>query len=113
MNTTESSLKRSRRLSNRPYSMTSLVERGTSVPCLLALRQLFAEPAHGPIKMMQLQFIYAVDAIIIAPMLAGPVGAGHHQPMQHGQEYRALDGELEAAPGEQALEYATTTAPLP
>src|SRR4029077_5269353 len=63
-----------------------------------SLRHFSAEPAHGAIEMMEFQLVDAVDAIIVAPMLASTVGARNHEPMQHGQEHRALDRELEPAP---------------
>ena len=71
---------------------------------LLRRRQFLAEPSHGAVEVMELQPRDAVDAVVVAPLLAGAVGAGHHQPMQDGQEDGALDGKLEAAIGEQLLE---------
>ncbi len=80
---------------------------------LLGLRQLFAQPAHGAIEMMELQLIDAVDAVIVAPMLAGAVGTRHHEAMQHRQEHCTLDRELEPAPGQELLNHGAATALLP
>src|SRR5262249_16875774 len=80
---------------------------------LLALRQLLTKPAHGGIEMMEFEFIDTIDAIILAPMFTRPVGARHHQAMQHGQEHRAFDRELETPPRKQILHNGTAPALLP
>ena len=58
-------------------------------------RQLLAEPSHGAVEMMEIEPLDAVDAVIVTPVLAGTVGARHHQSMQDGQKDGALDRELE------------------
>ncbi len=63
--------------------------------------------------MMELQLVDAVDTVIVAPMLAGAVGTRHHEAMQHRQEHRTLDRELEAAPGQELLNHGAATALLP
>ena len=62
-----------------------------------------------------MQVIDARDAVVVAPLLAGAIRTGHHQPMQHGEEHRALDRKLEAAPGEQLVHHrsALGVAPRP
>src|ERR1019366_4399806 len=80
---------------------------------LLALRQFLAQPGHGAIEMMEPEIIDAVDAVILAPVLAGTVRARYHKTMQYGQEHRALNRELEAAPGQQILHHGAATAVLP
>src|SRR5215470_5460568 len=64
---------------------------------------------------MQVQVIDARDAVVVAPLLADAIRTGHHQPMQHGEEHRALDRKLEAAPGEQLVHHrsALGVAPQP
>lgn len=42
--------------------------------------------------MVQLQVLCAADAIVVTPLLAGAIGAGHHQSVQDGQEDGALSG---------------------
>ena len=87
--------------------------RGQRARGLLRLRQLLSQPSHGAIQMMELQIVDAIDAVIVTPMLAGTVGARHHQAMQHSQEHRALDCELEAAFGQQAIHHGSAPALLP
>ncbi len=53
---------------------------------------------------MQLQFTDAVDAVVVAPLLAGAIGAGDHEPVQNGEEDGAFDGKREVAIGEQLIE---------
>lgn len=64
---------------------------------LLLLRQLLAQPRHRPIEMMQIELLDAGDGVILAPAIGGAVGAAHEQPVQHGQEHRALEREFVAA----------------
>ena len=63
--------------------------------------------------MMEIEFVDAVDAIIVAPMLASTVGARHHEAMQHSQEHCALDREFEPAPGQQPLHHGVASALMP
>jgi len=46
-------------------------------------------------------------------LLAGPVRAGDHDPVQHGGEDGALDRELEAPPGEKVLHHRAAAGLLP
>jgi hypothetical protein len=46
-------------------------------------------------------------------LLAGPIRAGHHDPVQHGGEDGPLDRELEAAPGEEILDHGAAAGLLP
>jgi hypothetical protein len=49
--------------------------------CAALIGQLFPQPGHRPVQLMQLQSVGAIDLIAIQPILAGPVGAGNHEPM--------------------------------
>ena len=57
-----------------------------------------AEPANGPIQMMELEIVASVDLIVSPPLLGGAVTAGVEEPVQDGEEDGPLDGELEARP---------------
>ena len=57
--------------------------------------KLLAEPSQGAAKVMEIKLPDAVDAVIVAPVFAGGVGARHNQSMQDGQKDGALDRELE------------------
>lgn len=72
---------------------------------LLVRRQRFAEPAHRAVEVLQLDLCDAVERIAAAPAFGGPIAAGDHQPMQHGEEHGPLDGELELATTQQRLEH--------
>ena len=63
--------------------------------------------------MMQLQAVDTVDAIVVAPLLAGPIGAGNHQPVQDGEEDRALDGKFEAAISQKLVQHLAAAAVAP
>src|SRR5438309_3734069 len=71
---------------------------------LLILGQLFAEPGHGAVQVMELQRFAPVDLVVGLPLVGGPVAAGCEQAMQDGQEDRPLDVELEAAAVEELLD---------
>jgi hypothetical protein len=71
---------------------------------LLGLGQFLAEPGHGAVEMTQLKIGDAVDTVVVAPLLAGPVGTGDHQPVQHGEEDGALDRKGELTLGQQAIQ---------
>jgi hypothetical protein len=68
---------------------------------------------HGAIEMMQLQGFDALDAVILAPLLAGAVGAGDHQPVQDSEEDGALDGKPEAAAAEQLMQHRAASGVAP
>ena len=63
-------------------------KRGRGV--LLIFGKLLPEPRHGAVKMMQLEPLDAVDAIVLAPAVGGVVRAATKEAVQHGQERRAL-----------------------
>src|ERR1700760_467962 len=63
--------------------------------------------------MMQLQVVGTVDAIIVAPLLAGAIGARDHQPVQDGEEDRTLDGKLEAAISQKLVQHLAAAAVAP
>ena len=60
-------------------------------PVLLGFGQLLAEPGHGSIEMMQIEAVDALDPTIQAPAVGGAIGAAAEQPMQYGEERRALE----------------------
>src|SRR4051795_5573459 len=62
---------------------------------------------------MEPQPVQAGDVIVAQPLLAGPVRAGDHDPVQHGGEDSALDRKLEAAPGEEILDHRAAAGLLP
>jgi hypothetical protein len=51
--------------------------------------------------------------IVVAPVLAGAVGAGDHEPMQDGEEDGTLNGKLEAAISKQFLQHLATAGVAP
>jgi hypothetical protein len=65
--------------------------------------------------MVQLQVGNTVDAVVVAPLLAGTVGAGDRQPVQNGEEDRVLDRKREATFSQQLLQHraAVGVAPQP
>src|SRR5262249_15937940 len=65
---------------------------------LLLFRQFLAQPRHRPIEMMQIEPRDPGDRVILAPVIRGAVGAAHEQPVQNGEEYRALQRKLMPAP---------------
>src|SRR4051794_31508097 len=70
---------------------------------LLIGREFLAQPGHGTVEVVQGQPVHAGDGVIGHPLLAGPVRAGHHDPVQHGGEDGPLDRKLEPALSEQIL----------
>jgi hypothetical protein len=62
---------------------------------------------------VQGQAVRARDGVVLHPLVAGPVGAGNEEPVQHGGEDGTLDLELEAAAGQELLEYGSAAGPLP
>jgi hypothetical protein len=55
---------------------------------------LFTQKAHGPIKVMKVQTIDALDEIITAPAAAEAVRTWDHQPVKDRKENSALDIEF-------------------
>ena len=54
--------------------------------------------------MMEIELLDAVDAVIVAPVFAGAVGARNDQSMQDGQKDGALDRKLETPSPEKLLD---------
>ena len=48
---------------------------------------------------MQFQAVSTIDMIGAQPLVAGAIGAGDHQPVQHAGEHCAFDRKAEAASG--------------
>src|SRR5262249_46480650 len=65
---------------------------------LLPPWEFLAEPAHGPIEMVELEVVAALDLVVGPPLLGGAVAAGVEEPVQDGEEDGPLDGELEPPP---------------
>lgn len=63
--------------------------------------------------MMQFQIVAAVNAVIVAPILASAIRARNHEAVQHGQEHRALDRELEPPPDQEFLHHGAAAAFAP
>ena len=80
---------------------------------LLVFRQRFAQPSHGPVKMVQTQFADPRDGIVVFPFLGGAIATGGKQAMQHGEENRALDRKLEAAVFQQGKQNLVDRASFP
>src|SRR3954469_7829745 len=80
---------------------------------LLVGWQLLAEPGHGAVELVQPEPVRARDVVVGEPLLAGPVRARDHDPVQHGGEHGALEGELEGAPAQQILDDGATAGLFP
>src|SRR5574337_1601864 len=65
------------------------------------------------IKMMQFDFVDAVDAVVLAPAVGGAVRAAAEEAVQHGQKRRALQREVMLAHAHQALDHAPAARLLP
>jgi len=65
--------------------------------------------------MMQRQLVGALDPVVLAPGVGGPVRARDHEPVQHGEEARPFEREAEAPLGRQVLDHrpAAGLAPQP
>ena len=105
MNTTLSSLNRSRRCATSASSIRSLTQRGANgvAPACSASGSSSPEPGHGAVEVVQRQALAVRDGVVGQPLLAGPVRAGDHQAVQGGDEHRPLDRELEGARRQVAL----------
>ena len=80
---------------------------------LLLLRQLLAQPRHRPIEVMQIEPLDAGDGVILAPAIRGAVGAAHEQPVQHGEEHRALQRKAVLAFARQLRDHRPAAGLLP
>jgi hypothetical protein len=70
-----------------------LRQRGANA-ILFVARQFLAQPRHRPIKVMQVEPLYAIDPVVLAPAVRRPIGPAREQAMQHGEENRAFECEL-------------------
>ena len=64
---------------------------------LLVVGQHLTQPSHGPVEMVQLKRVTALDLIIPLPFVGGSITAGDEETMQHGEKDGSLDVKLEAA----------------
>jgi hypothetical protein len=80
---------------------------------LLALLQFLAEPGHGAVEMMQGQRLGSRNEVVLHPLLAGAIRARHEQAMQHTDEHRPLERDLEGALPEMLLEHRSEAEILP
>ena len=76
-------------------------------------RQLLAQPRYRPIEVVQAQIGRARDGVVDHPLLARAVRTGDEQPVQHADEDRPLEGELEAAAIHELVHHAAQPQPLP
>jgi hypothetical protein len=81
--------------------------------CPTLIGQLFTQPGHRTIELVQHQALSAINVIGVQPLLAGTIGPRDHQPMQHAGKYRALERKAEAAPGGELLDHLVTASLLP
>src|SRR3954452_3421731 len=82
------------------------------LPIVLGV-EFLAEPSHGAVEVVKIEVVGAGDVVIGHPLLTGAVGTGDHQAMQDSGEYRPLNGEAEAASGEQRLEHGAAAKLVP
>ena len=80
---------------------------------LLVLGQLLAEPGHGPVEVVELEVVAALDLVVRLPLVGGPVAAGGEEAMQDGEEDGPLDVELEAASLQELLDDVPAAGLLP
>jgi hypothetical protein len=82
-------------------------------PGLVAGGERLAEPSHRPVHVLQPELVRPFYRVVVFPPLGRAVTAGRHQAMQHRQEDRALDQEVETAPGQLPLQHVLQTALAP
>ena len=58
---------------------------------LLIFAQLFAQPSHRAVKVMQVETLDAIDGVILAPAIRRPIGTAGEQAMQNGEKHRAFE----------------------
>src|SRR5260370_1282380 len=80
---------------------------------LLGRGQHFTQPSHGPVEMVQLKRVTALDLIMLLPFVGGSITAGDEETMQHRQENGSLDVKLEATTRQKFLEDALAASLLP
>ena len=78
-----------------------------------AVRGLFTKPGHRLVGVLQGQRLGAGDAQALVPVMRMAVGAGDHEPMQHGQINGPLDVEAEVPFGQQVAQDIATSGFLP
>ena len=71
-------------------------------PVFLILR-LLSQKGHGPIQVVQTKRFNTFNAMIPAPLVAIPVGAGNKKTMKHGQEDGPLHIKFELAVSENTM----------
>lgn len=88
---------------------------GKQVPAPIEqlLLDLFAQPGHGPVEVVQRKILGAVDGVALHPVEAQAVRARHEQPVQRRHEHSALDGKAELAPGQQVPQHLSDPEPFP
>src|SRR3954453_11259254 len=80
---------------------------------LLTLGQFLSEPGHGPVEVVELEVVAALDLVVVPPLVGGPVTAGGEEAMEDGEEDRPLDVELEAASLQELLDDVAAAGLLP
>ena len=70
----------------------------------LLVGQLLTQPRDRPVQVVQVNAVEPGNPVALQPLVAGPVGAGDAQPVQHAGEDRPLHRELEPALGQQPLD---------
>ena len=80
---------------------------------LLIRGQFLAEPGHGPVEVVELEVVAALDLVVGPPLVGGPVAAGVEEAMEDGEEDGPLDVELEAASLQELLDDLAAAGLLP
>ena len=80
---------------------------------MLIAAQFLTQPGHRTIEVVQVETVAAGDAIVLAPAISGQIRAAAHQPMQHGEEHRALQRKAVAAAARQRHDHALAAGLLP
>ena len=71
----------------------------------LLVGQLLTQPGDRPVQVVQVDAVEPGNPVALRPLVAGPVGAGDAQPVQHAGEDRPLHRELEPALCQQPLDH--------
>jgi hypothetical protein len=75
--------------------------------------QFLAQPGHRAIEVVQVERVGTRDGVVGPPLLAGPIRARDHDPVEHGGEDRPLDREGEGAACQQFLDHRAAASLLP
>ena len=70
----------------------------------LLVGKLLTQPGDRPVQVVQVDAVEPAKPVALQPLVAGPVGAGDAQPVQHAGEDRPLDREVELALCQQPLD---------